>query len=71
MPGSTRGTASIPITNDMIVEGPEIFNAILSSGGDGVIIGTPGQAEVTIIDDGDSKCSRVANHIDDNLYHIM
>ena len=59
MPGDISGTASIPIINDTIVEGPESFDAVLSPAGDGVIIGTPGQAEVTIIDDGDSKCSRV------------
>ena len=71
MPGRTNGTASIPIANDMIVEGLESFDAILESGSDGVIIGTPGEAEVTIIDDGDSKCSRVANHTGDDLYHIV
>ena len=70
MPGSTRGTASIPIINDMIVERRESFDAILESGGDGVIIGTPGEAEVTIIDN-DSKRLRVANHTGDDPNHIV
>ena len=56
--GQTRTTVLIPITNDMIVEGPERFDAVLSANNNhiGVIIGDPGQAEVTIIDDGDSEC---------------
>ena len=55
--GETRTTVLIPITNDMIVEGPERFDAVLSDNNNiGVIIGDPGQAEVTIVDDGDSEC---------------
>ena len=56
--GQISTTVLIPITNDMIVEGPERFDAVLSSANnnDGVIIGDPGQAEVTITDDGDSEC---------------
>ena len=57
MPGDTTATVPIPITNDTVVEGPERFNVVLSTDGmDGFIIGTPGQSEVTIIDDGDSEC---------------
>ena len=53
--GQTRTTVVIPIKNDTIVEGPERFDAVLSSDNYGVTIGNPGQAEVTIMDD-DSEC---------------
>ena len=56
--GDTSGTAAIPIIDDSIVEGDEDFDAILTTDTRGAIIGTPGQAEVTIIDDGDSECLR-------------
>lgn len=63
MPGDTSGTASIPITNDMTVEGSECFDVTLTPDSNGVIPGTPNKTEVTIIDDGDSECLRV-NHVD-------
>ena len=65
MPGNTNGTASIPIVKDEVVEGPETFNVTLTSGSAGVIIGTPGQTEVIIIDKINRKCLRVAYHADD------
>ena len=54
----TGTTVLVPIINDTIVEGPERFDAVLSSNYNniGVTIGDPGQAEVTIVDDGDSEC---------------
>ena len=71
MAGDTSGTATIPITDDSIVEGDESFDAILTTDSRGVIIGTPGQAEVTIIDDGDSysECLRVVYHASDLTYN--
>ena len=69
MAGDTSGTAAIPITDDSIVEGDESFDAILTTDSRGVIIGTPGQAEVTIIDDEDSECLRVVYHASDLTYN--
>ena len=42
---------TIPITNDSIVEGNEIFNVTLSNPTNGTTLGTPSTAVVTIIDD--------------------
>jgi len=58
LPGDTTAIASIPIIDDTIVEGPESFDVVLTPGSSGVMIGTPGQTEVTIIDN-DSECLRV------------
>ena len=69
MPGDTREFAFVPITNDMIVEGPECFNVVLTISGDSnATVGDPGEANVTIIDDGDSECLRVILYIRSRTY---
>jgi hypothetical protein len=50
-PGETSKTIAVPINNDNIAEGPETFRVTLSNPSPGTIIGTPGSAIVTIIDD--------------------
>jgi len=50
-----RGTVTIPIVNDTIVEGDEDFDVVLQPGSNGIDIGTPGRAIVTIIDDNDGE----------------
>ena len=55
MPGDTEAIVSIPIINDRILEGPESFDVVLTPKSIGVVVGTPGQTEVTINnDDGES-----------------
>jgi len=49
------GMVSIPIMNDTIVEGNEGFDVALQAGSNGIVIGTPGQSVVTIIDYNDGK----------------
>jgi len=49
------GMVSIPIVNDTIVEGDEDFDVVLQPGSNGIVIGTPGQSVVTIIDDNDGE----------------
>ena len=50
--GQTSSAISIPILNDTLVEGPEMFNISLSDpSGSGVTIGTTSTATVTITDD--------------------
>ena len=70
MAGDTSGTATIPITDDSIVERDESFDAVLTTDSRGVIIGTPGQAEVTVNDDevSYSECLRVVYHTSDLTY---
>ena len=57
MPGDTLVTARVGIINDDIVEGPECFNVVLSTGDSNATVGIPGIAVVTIIDDGDGEHS--------------
>ena len=57
---------SIPITNDIIVEKDEKFDVILRSNGSDVVVGSPKQATVTIInDDGNTL------HYVDNCHLVM
>ena len=65
-PGDTSAIVSIPITNDIIVEGDEKFDVILQSNGSDVVVGSPKQATVTIInDDGNTL------HYVDNYYLVV
>ncbi len=50
-PGETSKTILVPINNDTISEDPETFRVTLNDPSPGSIIGTPGSAIVTIIDD--------------------
>ena len=61
-PGDTSAIASIPITNDIIVEGDEKFDVILQSNGSDVVVGSPKQATVTIIDDDGNTLHYVNNY---------
>ena len=50
--GVTTATFSVPITDDMILEGDEDFMLTIDpSLPDGVMLGTPSEATVTIVDD--------------------
>ena len=50
-PGDINANVSIPITNDIKVERDEKFDVILRSNGSDVVVGSPKQATVTIMDD--------------------
>ena len=50
-PGETSKTILVPINNDTISEPPETFRVSLSDPSPGTVIGTPGNAITTIIDD--------------------
>jgi len=50
-PGDTSTNVSIPISNNIRVEEDENFDVILQSNSSDLIIGSPKQATVTIIND--------------------
>ena len=50
-PGETSKNIFVPIFNDTINENPETFRVTLSDPSSGTIVGTPGSAITTIIDD--------------------
>ena len=52
--GDTRASVGVPIIDDDMVEGPEVFTATLSGVTESVIIGAD-TADVTIIEN-DSEC---------------
>ena len=49
--GETSKTFTIPITNDVLVEGNETFSVALSNASGGALIGTPSSAVITIVED--------------------
>ena len=68
-PGETAKTVRILIVNDQFVEGDETVNLALSNPtGLGVGLGTPNQAELTIIDD--DSVAPTANPIDDSTFFV-
>jgi uncharacterized protein (TIGR03118 family) len=68
-PGETSKTFDILVQNDNFLEGDEIINLALSNPtGDGVGLGSPNEAEVTIIDD--DVVAPTANPIDDAQFFV-
>ena len=61
-PGIVQRSVSVPIVDDSIVEGTELFFALLSDAGDPVVI-NPEEATVFIQDEGDSKFNLRYIHI--------
>lgn len=59
---------SIPITNNVRVEEDENFDVILQSNSSGLIIDSPKQTTVTIIDDDGNIFHSVDNYCLDVLY---
>ncbi|XP_065918601.1 sushi, von Willebrand factor type A, EGF and pentraxin domain-containing protein 1-like isoform X2 [Dysidea avara] len=55
-PGDTSALVFISIIDDEIVERNEVFDVVLQPQGNGVTIGSPGQAEVMIVDDDGVNC---------------
>ena len=49
-PNVTTASFTVPIVNDVLVEGPQTVNLALSSPGGGALVGTPGSAVLTITD---------------------
>ena len=50
-PGDTSAVVSIPIIDDNLVEREERFVVVLQPQGNGITVGTPGQAVVVIVND--------------------
>ncbi|HEY3038934.1 MAG TPA: TIGR03118 family protein, partial [Pyrinomonadaceae bacterium] len=68
-PGETAKTVRILIVNDNFVEGDETVNLALSNPtGTGVGLGTPNQAELTIVDN--DSVAPTANLIDDSTFFV-
>jgi uncharacterized protein (TIGR03118 family) len=68
-PGETSKTFDVLIVNDNFVEGDEIVNLALSNPtGDGVGLGTPNEAELTIADD--DTVAPTANPVDDASFFV-
>jgi uncharacterized protein (TIGR03118 family) len=68
-PGETSKTFDVLIVNDNFVEGDEIINLALSNAtGAGVGLGTPNQAEITIVEN--DTVPPTANPIDDANFFV-
>ena len=68
-PGETAKTVRILIVNDLFVEGNETVNLALSNPtGTGVGLGTPSQAELTIVDN--DSVAPTTNPIDDSTFFV-
>jgi len=68
-PGETAKTVRILIVNDNFVEGNETVNLALSNPtGTGVGLGTPNQAELTIVDN--DSVAPTTNSIDDSTFFV-
>jgi uncharacterized protein (TIGR03118 family) len=68
-PGETSKTVRILIVNDNFVEGDETVNLALSNPtGTGVGLGTPNQAELTIVDN--DSVAPTTNPIDDSTFFV-
>ena len=68
-PGETSKTVRILIVNDLFVEGNETVNLALSNPtGVGVGLGTPNQAELTIVDN--DSVAPTTNPIDDSTFFV-
>src|SRR5882724_9698937 len=68
-PGETSKTVRILIVNDTFVEGNETVNLALSNPtGTGVGLGTPNQAELTIVDN--DSVAPTTNLIDDSTFFV-
>ena len=61
-PGDTSALVFISIIDDEIVERNEVFDVVLQPQGNGVTIGSPGQAEVMIVDDDGEFIQDMSTH---------
>jgi uncharacterized protein (TIGR03118 family) len=68
-PGETSKTFRIPLVNDLLVEGAETLNLVLSNpAGAGVGLGSPNAAVLTITDN--DAAASAANPIDDKAFFV-
>ena len=68
LPGDTSAIVSIRIINNGRVERDENFDVVLQSNSSGVVIGSPKQATVTIINDDSMFCTQITTAI---YRHVM